>query len=111
MIWRKIIEDRVETLERQFQELRGTLAHLLNAPGTHAGGHRNYLNLMNKYLSSDDIRELAFQHSIDYEDLDGENARGKTLSLVQEMERQGRLYQLEQAVRKMRPGVDWPPFV
>lgn len=110
-IWRLRTEERLQLLEQQLQELRGTLALLVGKPGKEAANGRDYLRLLNVYLTDDDVRELAFRFQVDYDGLVGESGRGRLLSLVQEMERAGRLYQLEQAVRKLRPNVDWPVFV
>lgn len=109
LIWRDRIEERVRLLEKQLQELRGTLMQF--TPVKKRRDDRSYLSLLNRHLSDDDVRELAFMFGVDYESLSGDSHRGRLLSLVLDMERAGRLYQLEQAVRQMRPGVDWPVFV
>lgn len=105
-IWRRQMESRVTVLEKAVQELRR-----FHAPPKAAQNGRGYLALMAQYLSEDDCRELAFCMDVDWEALPGEAKRGRLLSLCQLVERQGRLYQLEQMVRDLRPNVDWPPFV
>lgn len=100
------METRVGALETAVQELRQ-----FHAPAEHTRGSRRYLSLLNEYLSDDEAREVAFCCNLDWDSLPGGSKRGRLLSLVQEMERQGRLYQLEDEVRQRRPAVDWPPFV
>lgn len=93
-------------LETTVQELRQ-----FHAPVEHTRGNRRYLALLNQYLSDDEAREIAFCVGLDWDALVGDSKRARLLSLVQEMERQGRLYQLEDEVRQRRPSVDWPVFV
>lgn len=100
------MEARVVSLEQAVQELRR-----LATPTAARRGERQYLALLRDYLSEDEARELAFRVAVDWETLPGESKRGRLLSLVQELERRGRLYQFEAMVREIRPHVDWPPFV
>lgn len=104
-IWRRQMEARVGALETAVQELRR-----FHAPPPARGG-RMYLSLLREHLSEDDGREVAFCLGLDWETLPGLSKRGKILSMVQELEKAGRLYQLENTVRDLRPNVDWPPFV
>lgn len=94
------------SLEQAVQELRR-----ISTPIITRRGERQYLALLREYLSEDESRELAFRMNLDWETLPGESKRGRLLSMVQELERQGRLYQFEDMVRAIRPHVDWPPFV
>lgn len=100
------MEARVESLERAVQDLRR-----INTPLQTRRGERRYLALLREYLSEDEARELAYRLGLDWETLPGESKRGRMLSMVQELERSGRLYQFEDMVREIRPHVDWPPFV
>lgn len=109
VIWRGRIEERVRLLEQQFQGMRGQLVALVEPRAQR--GNRRYLSLLGDHFSEEDVRVLAFQHDVNYEELRGDTLRGRLLSLVQELEHLGRLYQLEATVREMRPHVEWPPFV
>lgn len=106
LIWRRRIESRVEALE---QAIRGW--HLLQASPQSIRGERDYLRPLNQFFDEEEVREIAFAVGVDFDALIGESKRGKVLSLVQEMDRQNRLDQLHNEVRKRRPNVDWPPFV
>lgn len=110
-IWRSRTDARVSALEQAVQELRRHLAHLVDGYRPPRRGERRYLALLDDHLGNEDVRCLAFELGIDYDVLPGESKRGRLLSLVVEMERQGRLYQLEQKACEMRPNVEWPPFM
>lgn len=59
------------------------------------------------YFNEQEIRDLCFELSVDYEDLGGEgkSARARELTLL--LERQGRLQDLEKMCRELRPAVAW----
>ena len=58
-------------------------------------------------FSTTELRELCFHLDIDYDDLEGDNKRGKCLALVQLCERNGRLKELAQWGQTVRPNKEW----
>lgn len=54
----------------------------------------------------DELRTVAFELRIDYENLAGQDQSTKALDLVQQAQREGRLQDLEQLIRRQRPYVD-----
>lgn len=56
------------------------------------------------------LRMLAYGLSVDYENLEGETVEDKALSLVLEMQRNGRFGELLGALAAARPKVEWSGF-
>lgn len=106
IIWRRNIEARVTRIEKDIRDLQ------FSRRGVRVESHgKRYLTLLREYISEDEARELAFKMNVEWSELSGDNLRGRILSLVITLEKQGRLYQLEELVRELRPNIDWPPFV
>lgn len=59
------------------------------------------------YFSEQEIRDLCFELSVDYEDLGGEGKSAKARELTLLLERHGRLLDLEQMCRELRPALAW----
>lgn len=102
MIWRQNAEARLANLEKQIK----ALDKRLQPPPT----KKNYLHLLYDLFDEQDVREMAFIVDVDYDNLEGDEKRGRLLSLVQMMKRQGRLAELEELARQKRPNVHWPVF-
>jgi hypothetical protein len=60
-------------------------------------------DLVNKYFSDSELRDLCFELSIDYESLGGDNKPAKARELVTYCQRRDRLADLEAACRRLRP--------
>lgn len=60
-----------------------------------------------KHFSLDDLKELAFDLDVDWDELAGERKSGKVLALISHVEKQGRLQELVQLLRADRPLVAW----
>lgn len=56
-----------------------------------------------------ELRTLAFDLNINFEDLSGRAKRDKVVSLIEYAERRGRLDDLVGYVKRLRPYAEWPP--
>lgn len=63
---------------------------------------------MIRHFSEEDLRTLCFELDVDYENLSGDTKLGKARELILEMERQGRLSELIERCRQVRPNLVWP---
>jgi hypothetical protein len=59
-------------------------------------------------FSEEELRMLCFDLSIDYDDLPGEGKAGKARELVAFLGRHGRIPELLEIGRQLRPDVPWP---
>jgi hypothetical protein len=109
LIWRTRINERLDLIEKQMSDVQKFISLMSQPPRSH--GNRNYLALLQRYFDEDEIREISFRLQVNHHELAGRSARAQLTSLVQLLEREGRLYHLEDLVRRLRPNVDWPPFV
>lgn len=57
------------------------------------------------YFNDDELRDLAFELTIDYESLPGAGKSGKARELVAFAERRGRFAEVVALVHRLRPGV------
>lgn len=69
--------------------------------------HARLLALLRQYFGEDDIRLLAFNLKLDYDDLPGLSKTEKTISLVEHCIRSGTVSQLIDECRALRPPLDW----
>jgi hypothetical protein len=60
-------------------------------------------DIINKYFSDSELRDLCFELNIDYESLGGDNKPAKVRELVTYCQRRDRLADLEAACRRLRP--------
>jgi formylglycine-generating enzyme required for sulfatase activity len=63
---------------------------------------------MLKVFNDEDIREICFRLNIVYADLNGQNRRTKTMSLVERCHLTNRTADLIALCQELRPTVDWP---
>jgi hypothetical protein len=61
------------------------------------------LQIVKYYFDKDELRELSFYLNVDYDQLSGENKRGKAIALLEYLERRGQIRRLEEMVRRLRP--------
>lgn len=59
------------------------------------------------FFDETDIKELCFDLNIDYEDLSGETKRAKIMALITYTRNQGRLQDLWDYSRRLRPNLEW----
>ena len=59
-------------------------------------------------FNEEDIRELCFRLNIAYDDLNGQNRRAKTISLVEHCHQTNRTAELIVLCQESRPAVAWP---
>jgi len=65
---------------------------------------------LDKHFNQSELRDLAFQVGIDYDNLPGDNKADKARELVQYLERRGRSPELVAMCLRQRPNVDWPLY-
>lgn len=65
-------------------------------------------DLLNHHFNNDELRQLCFDLDIEYENLPGDTRILKAQSLVAQLQRQGRVFDLITLVRHQRPTVNWP---
>ncbi|WP_420629656.1 hypothetical protein [Candidatus Leptofilum sp.] len=58
---------------------------------------------LNQKYSKSELRKLAFELDIDYEDIEGQNKSAKVLALVQYAQRHSRLEEIAAYIRRSRP--------
>ena len=59
-------------------------------------------------FNEEDIRELCFRLNIVYDDLNGQNRRAKTISLVEHCQQTNRTSELVALCEEARPAITWP---
>jgi hypothetical protein len=59
------------------------------------------------YFNEDELRDLCFDLSIDYENLPGANKVGKARELIAFVERHGRFQELVEHTQYLRPNITW----
>jgi len=62
---------------------------------------------MIRLLDEDDLRDLCFDLDVDYECLTGEGKRAKVRALITQLDHRGRIPDLVEAGRELRPDVSW----
>ncbi len=70
-----------------------------------------FLNQLDAVFNMDDLRELCFNMSVDFDNLAGNTKRQQFITLIQEFERENRLNDLIQYCKQERPQRDWEGFV
>jgi hypothetical protein len=65
-------------------------------------------DLLDGYFSEDDLRDLCFEMSIDYDNLPGSGKRNKARELVLYCEHRNITADLIARCREQRPHADWP---
>ncbi|PID86906.1 MAG: hypothetical protein CSB13_02050, partial [Chloroflexi bacterium] len=65
-------------------------------------------DLINQHFNDEELQQLCFDLSIEYENLPGDTRIAKTQSLIQYCVRHRRLLDLGEHCRRLRPAVDWP---
>jgi tetratricopeptide (TPR) repeat protein len=63
--------------------------------------------LLNKHFNINELRDLCFDLRVDFEDLPGETRGDKVRELVAYLERRGRLLDLVEIGKQLRPDVPW----
>jgi hypothetical protein len=61
------------------------------------------LPVLNVYFDIGDLKALCFELGLDYDNLEGNTKKGKSLALIQYCQRHGRFLELVQQVQKDRP--------
>ena len=93
-----VAEVATETLERK-------------APAPLSLDDRRYLASLRRklvvYLDDSELKTAAFDANVDYDDLDGGNKQDKARELVLCLARQKRVGELVEALKAMRPDVEW----
>jgi hypothetical protein len=64
-------------------------------------------NNLNNYFSESELRSLCFDLAVDYENLAGSTKNIKIQELITFMQRRGRLSELTELARGLRPHVSW----
>lgn len=64
-------------------------------------------HILDRFFDESELRMLAQELNVDYENLRGETRRARALSLAQICNRFGRLQELIDLVRKHRPNISW----
>jgi hypothetical protein len=65
--------------------------------------------LLVTYLNKEELKTLCFHlEEVNYDDLPGEGKKGKARELVMHLENRGRLRELVEIGKRLRPDVDWP---
>jgi hypothetical protein len=59
------------------------------------------------YFGDEELRSLCFDLGVDYADLPASNKDGAARELVAHMERRGRIAELVEMCRRLRPDVEW----
>lgn len=59
------------------------------------------------YLSEIEFRQIVFDLNLQYDDLGGKTKPEKVMSLIDNMENNGRMYQLVNELQRIRPNVLW----
>jgi hypothetical protein len=77
-------------------------------PGASVPEQVELTRLINMRFGASELRSLYFELKVDYDDLPGERKEDKVRELVTYMDRRGRLSELEETVRRLRPDVSWP---
>ncbi|MCP5101454.1 MAG: hypothetical protein GY943_38400, partial [Chloroflexi bacterium] len=68
----------------------------------------NLLKQMHPHFNVDELRQLCFALSIEYEDIPGDTRMAKVQALIAYCLRHNQLPQLEAQLRDLRPKVAWP---
>lgn len=65
-------------------------------------------HVIDHFFGEEDMRMLATEMGIDYENLRGETKRGRALAFVQLSAQLGRLPELVEMIKRYRPNIPWP---
>ena len=60
-------------------------------------------DFITKYFNDSELRDLCFDLGVEYENLGGDNKAAKARELVAYCQRHGRMTQLEETCRRLRP--------
>lgn len=70
--------------------------------------YHELLQILVNYFNIGELRTLAFDLNVDFEDLAGETMTQKAMALIEYAYRRGRLDDLGRYVMMVRPHVEWP---
>ena len=73
--------------------------------------YKKLRQLMSGYFDLDELRQLAFDLNVDWDEVAGEAKSTKIVVLVGMLERNGRLAELMTALQAQRPQVNWPELL
>ena len=63
--------------------------------------------ILTTYFNENELRDLCFDLDVDYDGLPGEEKGGKARELIAYLERRGRVSDLMETVKSLRPNVSW----
>jgi hypothetical protein len=99
--------DRIEELVNQIRRLRPNIILQETDPVGFAVKERGRLrNILTNKFNEEDLKNLSFDLGIDYEDLPAYGRQGKAREIVNFFERRGRLKELQEAIERLRPGIN-----
>jgi Effector-associated domain 7 len=62
---------------------------------------------LEQYFSVEELRTICFDMSMEYDNLPGEGKAGKCRELILELDRKGRISELNDELKKQRPKMTW----
>lgn len=66
---------------------------------------------LTQHFSKSELRHLAFDLGVEYEELPGSTRSDKALALIGYLQRYGRFSDLIKQCRQLRPNIDWPDII
>lgn len=64
--------------------------------------------ILSDRLDVEELRTLCFYLDVNYDHLRGEGQSGKARALLEYMDKRGRIPDLVETGKKLRPDIDWP---
>lgn len=103
-------EERLERIEQDIDELK-RLWRAIGSPvsGRPTSVRGEFMELFDTHINAPELKDVAFELKIDYDNLPAETKRGKMRELVKQLMKERREYQLLAWLQKKRPDVLWPP--
>lgn len=97
------IEQRLLALEHQWKALIG----ISNGDKHMSTSRGRFLDAIDKHFNEENLRDAAYELSVDYDSLPAEGKRAKARELILQLEDEGRLFQLTGWLQKTRPNIEW----
>ena len=100
-------DEQLEELDRRVRELEQRLLLQLDE-SQHKNNRTLFLDEVNERLGEEDLRDAAYELSVDYDNLPAKTKRGKAREMMKLFESQKRLNEFVDWLQRRVPTVEWP---